>query len=228
MLVRLFGLLLHQLVQLLSQSKQFTLCLKSITKLERKYKMKKFITMMVVALVAVSASAATFAWGTGSTKVSFNGTNITTANGAIGYLVLLTGSSLEASVVEGIMQTPTAISTKANISTGLASAKGRISGSYASDSIANGQNYGMFITYSDGTDTWYNFSSTVYTVSGLQDATSGLEDAVFAFDFATQTTVTDGDAVTAGGGWYKAVAVPEPASAMLALAGVAMLIRRRK
>ena len=184
--------------------------------------------MMVVALVAFSASAATFKWGTGSEKVYFNGTAITTTNGAIGYLVLLTGSSLDASVVEGIMQTPSAIANKANTSTGLASAKGKITDTYTSDSIANGQNYGMFITYSDGTDTWYNFSSTVYTVSGLADATSSLGDAVFAFDFATQTTVTDGDAVTAGGGWYKAVAVPEPASAMLALAGVAMLIRRRK
>ena len=32
---------------------------------------------------------------------------------------------------------------------------------------------------------------------------------------------------TTGGNWTKA-AVPEPSSAMLALAGVAMLIRRRK
>lgn len=184
---------------------------------------------MVVALVAVSASAASFNWGTGTTKVSFGGTAITATNGAIGYLVLLTGSSLEASVVEGIMQVPASVANKANTSTGLAGNKGKITGKYEAD-IANGQNYGMFITYSDGTDTWYNFSSTVYTVSGLADATSSLDDAVFAFDFATQTTVKDGDAVTAGGGWYKAAApaVPEPASAMLALAGVAMLIRRRK
>jgi hypothetical protein len=190
--------------------------------------MKKFITMMVVALVAVSASAASFSWGTGSSYVTFNGTKITTTNGAIGYLVLLTGSSLEASVVDGIMKAPSAVANKANTSTGLASAKGKIKGQYESSDIANGQNYGMFITYSDGKDTWYNFSSTVYTVDGLADATSSLAAAEFAFDFATQTTVTDGDAVTAGKGWYKAVAVPEPASAMLALAGVAMLIRRRK
>ena len=185
---------------------------------------------MVVALVAVSASAASFNWGTGSTKVSFGGTAVTTTNGAIGYLVLLTGSSLEASVVDGIMQAPSYVDSMANTSTGVPAVKGRIGGSYDSASVANGQNYGMFITYSDGTDTWYNFSSTVYTVTGLADATSSLDDAVFAFDFATQTTVTDGDAVTAGGGWYKAAApaVPEPASAMLALAGVAMLIRRRK
>jgi hypothetical protein len=190
--------------------------------------MKKFITMIVVALVAVSASAASFTWGTGTAKVSFGGTAVTTANGAIGYLVLLTGSSLEASVVDGIMKTPSYVDSKANTSTGVPAVKGRITGDYDSADIANGQNYGMFITYSDGTDTWYNFSSTVYTVSGLADSTSSLDAAVFAFDFATQTTVTDGDAVTAGGGWYKAVAVPEPASAMLALAGVAMLIRRRK
>ncbi len=190
--------------------------------------MKKFITMMVVALVAVSASAATFKWGTGTEKVSFGGTAITTTNGAMGYLVLLTGTTLEASVIEDAISAPSYVSSKANTSTGLASAKGRITDTYTSDSIANGQNYGMFITYSDGTDTWYNFSSTIYTVSGLADATSSLSDAVFAFDFTTQNEVSNGDAITAGKGWYKAVAVPEPASAMLALAGVAMLIRRRK
>ena len=184
---------------------------------------------MVLALVAASAYAGSFDWGTGASKVVFGGTTITTTNGAIGYLVLLTGSSLEASVVEGIMQAPSAVSNKANTSTGLASNKGKIKGTYDSASVANGQNYGMYITYNDGTDTWYNFSSTVYTVSGLAaDGSTVLDDAAFTFDFATQTTVTDGDAVTAGGGWYKAVAVPEPASAMLALAGVAMLIRRRK
>lgn len=191
--------------------------------------MKKFITMMVVALVAVSASAATFAWGTGTTKVSFDGTAITTTNGAMGYLVLLTGSSLDVSISEGIVA-PSAVSSKANTSTGVAAVKGRITGTYDSADVANGQNYGMFITYNDGTDTWYNFSSTVYTVSGLADSTSSLSDAVFAFDFASQSEVTDGDTITAGSGWvkYTATAVPEPASAMLALAGVAMLIRRRK
>ena len=184
--------------------------------------------MMIVALVAVSASAASFNWGTGTTKVSFGGTAITATNGAMGYLVLLTGSSIEASVVEGIMQVPASVATKANTSSGLAGNKGKITGKYEADTIANGQNYGMFITYSDGIDTWYNFSSTVYTVSGLADATSSLDDAVFAFDFTTQNEVSNGDTITAGSGWVKYTAVPEPASAMLALAGVAMLIRRRK
>ena len=190
--------------------------------------MKKFITMMVVALVAVSASAASFNWGTGATKVSFGGTAVTSANGAMGYLVLLTGTSLEASVIENAISAPSAVANQANTSVGFPAVLGRIGGTYDSADVANGQNYGMFITYSDGTDTWYNFSSTVYTVSGLADATSSLDDATFAFDFTTQNEVSNGDAITAGKGWYKAVAVPEPASAMLALAGVAMLIRRRK
>ena len=190
--------------------------------------MKKFITIMVVALVAISASAATFKWGTGSEKVSFGGTAITTTNGAIGYLVLLSGTSLEASVIEDAISAPSYVASKANTSTGLASAKGKITDTYFSEDVANGQNYGMFITYNDGTDTWYNFSSTIYTVEGVVDGTSGLADATFAFDFTTQNEVSNGDAITAGKGWYKAVAVPEPASAMLALAGVAMLIRRRK
>lgn len=184
---------------------------------------------MVVALVAVSASAASFDWGTGTTKVSFDGTAITTANGAMGYLVLLTGTSLEASVIGDAISAPSAVSTKANTSTGLASGRGKIYGTFESDNFANGQNYGMYITYTDADGaTWYNFSSTIYTISGYADATSSLANAEFAFDFATKNEVAEGDAITAGSGWYKAVAVPEPASAMLALAGVAMLIRRRK
>ena len=191
--------------------------------------MKKFITMMVVALVAVSASAASFSWGTGSNYVTFDGTKITTTNGAMGYLVLLTGTSLDASVIGDAISAPSAVSTKANTSTGLANAKGRITSIYDSTSIANGQNYGMYITYTDADGaTWYNFSSTVYTVTGLMDDTTALDAATFAFDFTTKNEVAEGDAITAGSGWYKAVAVPEPASAMLALAGVAMLIRRRK
>ena len=182
---------------------------------------------MVVALMAVSASAAAFQWGSRSVKVSFDGTAITTTNGAIGYLVLLTGSSLDVSVVDGIVA-PSYVSSQANTSTGMAATKGYIKGSYDSADIENGQKYGMFITYNDGTDTWYNFSSTVYTVSGLADATSSLDAADFAFDFASKSEVTDGDTITAGSGWVKYTAVPEPASAMLALAGVAMLIRRRK
>ena len=191
--------------------------------------MKKFITMMVVALVAVSASAASFSWGTGTTKVSFGGTNITAANGAVGYLVLLTDTSLGASVVDNAIKAPNSVASEVNISSGFPMNLGLISGSYTSSDIANGQNYGMYITYSDGTDTWYNFSSTVYTVEGLDElGTTPLSAANFAFDFTTQNEVSNGDAIIAGKGWYKAVAVPEPASAMLALAGVAMLIRRRK
>ena len=184
---------------------------------------------MVVAMFAVSASAAAFQWGSRSVKVSFDGTAITTTNGAIGYLVLLSGSSLDVVIEDGVgIVAPSYVSSAANASTGMAATKGYIKGSYDSADIENGQKYGMFITYNDGTDTWYNFSSTVYTVSGLADATSSLDAADFAFDFATQSDVTDGDTITAGSGWVKYTAVPEPASAMLALAGVAMLIRRRK
>ena len=77
------------------------------------------------------------------------------------------------------------------------------------------------VSYTSGTETYF-WASDVYTVT---DSGSNWN--------ATNSTYTMADTVanamgTTGTNWTKAVAVPEPASAMLALAGVAMLIRRRK
>ena len=47
-------------------------------------------------------------------------------------------------------------------------------------------------------------------------------------DFAWENDSTGADAPTAGGGWWTAPAVPEPVSAGLALAGIALLLKRRR
>ncbi len=82
----------------------------------------------------------------------------------------------------------------------------------------------MFLVYNDGTDTWYNFSSTVATIT--TDATGAFEAKSFAFDYSTKTTIeSDGQTPS---GWTKINIVPEPSTAILALAGLALLIKRRR
>jgi len=84
------------------------------------------------------------------------------------------------------------------------------------------------LSYVSEGKTYYNYSANIYTVSGIDpdvgDA-STLGDATFTFDMNTKTTLSGGQSATAGGGW---TVVPEPSTAMLALAGLALLIKRRR
>ena len=71
--------------------------------------------------------------------------------------------------------------------------------------------------------TYYNLSTTTYTLSSIADNTS-TETMSTASSF-TWTTGEDSSSLKAGGGW---TAVPEPSTAALALAGLALLLKRRK
>ncbi len=201
--------------------------------------MKKSLMTLMAILMAATTYAVSFDWGTGTTKVSFDGTALTTAsNAATGYLVLLGSAGLSGLytidyTAPGAINPADSVSSKATTSTGLASGKGRIAGNYSSSSIAANQVYGMYITYNDGTDTWYNFSSDTYTVSSAlaDDPTTTLNPGVFSFNFNTKTEIT-ADGMTPSG-WTKiniptTPSVPEPATGALALAGVALLFRRAR
>ena len=187
---------------------------------------------MVVALVAVSASAASFTWGS-SAKVTFGTTvlNSTSAQATI-YLVAL-GADGAWSFGEEIGSlaniTDASVQSTVTKTTGSAAVKGKYTSTYGIDGNA-GQSYGVVAVYNDGTDTWFNISSSIYTVpAGTLDNATGLEATFDHSATVNADPVLLGNA-NVGTGWYKvaAPAVPEPASAMLALAGVAMLIRRRK
>ena len=84
----------------------------------------------------------------------------------------------------------------------------------------------MYFVYDDGTDKWFNFATA--TVAMTTDVTGAFEAKTFGFDFSTKTTI---DAVgQTPSGWTKIniAAIPEPSTAVLALAGLALLLKRRK
>ncbi len=174
--------------------------------------MKKFIAMMAVALVAVSASAASIDWGlslgrTGSLSDS-NGAKLT---GNI-YLVLSDATLDTSSQVAFEESLAVATIDTMSISAG---------------KPVTATQTGSSALIKDGSS--YNFSVVVYdSAEKLMYVASNPNSA-----FAYEPGVTDPNArlyfdVNMMAAPSKWTAVPEPASAMLALAGVAMLIRRRK
>ena len=181
---------------------------------------------MVLALVAVSASAAQIKWG--SAGQLFNGdTAMTKANGysTTAYLVYLAGSSWDS-----FDMTAFAADTSSALGTKTANALGTVSNTsnnYAlnvgdsipgtSDKVVDGGSSFGIIFMSTGAD----FGADTYYV----------QSDVFTFDTKSSSYDAAIESFTAAGAAPKGTtwtAVPEPASAMLALAGVAMLIRRRK
>lgn len=185
----------------------------------------KHIILLASVLIALNAQAVTLNWTV--SNVSFNGTKLDATTGATmtAYLAYLgNGGSLAPSYTESTLMALTTVDS----ATGTTS-KGKISGAYdlpVSTSAANGDVYAMFFKYVTGGKTYYNLVSTTYTVSGVADATSNISNFAPTPSFAT-STATDGT-ITAGGGWVAAAAVPEPATGALALAGIALLFKRRK
>jgi hypothetical protein len=202
-----------------------------VLKINTKYKernktMKKIVTLMVLALVAVSASAAQIKWGT--TGQLFNDqTAMTTANGysTTAYLVYLAGGNWDIfDVATFVADTSSALGTKtANIAGVVSPATGNYAVNVGdtipgtTDKIIDGSStFGILFLSTGGkfgADQYY-YQSDVYT----------FDTSASQYDAATEK-FTATAAVSSGSTW---TAVPEPASAMLALAGVAMLIRRRK
>ena len=81
------------------------------------------------------------------------------------------------------------------------------------------------LSYVSGGKTYYNLGSETYTVSGMADSTSSLNAFKPAASTFSYGSSSEGTSVSAGSGW---VAVPEPSTAALALAGLALLLKRRK
>ena len=190
--------------------------------------MKKFVMIAAVALVAMSMQAAQINWGImGQVKIN----NTLVGENAKFTLVCLDGISDWATYANDIAAgtaTSGIAATKNTNSSSMALAMNdpwlyswAETTDVANNAVARGTDFAFMVTYSDGTDTYF-WASDVFTVTDSGSNWNGTSNTY------TQNILVANAMGATGSNWTKATAVPEPASAMLALAGVAMLIRRRK
>jgi len=191
--------------------------------------MKKFVFFLILAMMATTSHALSFNWSSAA-KAAFDGTTI--GDGSVtGYLVYLGNTSTATYDIEGVTVKGTAVQNVASLTSGRG--KGNVTGTYensiggaiGSDKFGNGSVFGMYATYTDSNGKqWVTIASNTYTVSGAADDGSVIDDASFSINWTSKTTLSGGQSATAGGGW---TAVPEPSTAALALAGLALLLKRR-
>ena len=195
--------------------------------------MKKTILVLMFGAV-LNASAVSFQWNT-SAQVSFGDSLVSALTPAnytaqLVYLgtdktwtdVTISDAGLNIQKETTVGSPVTSVSGKSGI---FASRNSTASGS-TKNGVAGGV-YGVFLTYTDSAGVnWYNISATTFTIpADADESTTGLSQA-FAFS-STKTELASGSSVSSGTGWVSA-AVPEPSTAMLALAGLALLIKRRR
>ena len=183
--------------------------------------MKKLIILATV-LMAGFANAASISWQLNTAaKVTFDGSSV--AKKGTAYVVFLGSDTLSGLSYADVIA-KTQVGDSYTTSLGQVTKK-----NVAVDSVDGLGNYAFYMTYEADNKTYYNVSTTVYSltaanVDALLNEGTMLPASSFAFtDSKPGTTMATASA--SGGGW---VAVPEPASAALALAGLAMLIKRRK
>ena len=207
--------------------------------------MKKLLTFATILLVAHAAQGISFKWGVdGGVTYVGSGNKVGGITATLVYLG--EGASAAYSIGDWVVNNPTPSTagggtvTATSLSTPPVKAgsfttrtytlqEGAQVGASVTDIMTAGSStFGLFLTYTDSENvTWYNVSSQTYTIpAGSSDITTGLTTN-FAFDWKQNER---GVALTSGGGWAAAAAtpIPEPSTAALALAGLAMLIKRRK
>ena len=193
--------------------------------------MKKILAF-ALAFVASASFAASINWGT-TTKTAFAGSTI---GGVEARLLYIGASDLSEDAKFTITATDTLASLANKIGTDTESTasstasgmlKGKLSGTYTFDSGLNDGDYvAILLSYTSGGKTYFNLSQTVATaynavVGAWEDAS-----AVASFTYSGGSAeAAESGSLTAGGGW---TAVPEPSTAALALAGLALLLKRRK
>ena len=189
--------------------------------------MKKLIaTVAVFSAMITAAHALSFQWNANSIK--FDGSSLKSNNDVTGYLVYL-GNKGSYSESYALSESSTGASVAASIGTVVDSKKGtsamsKINSTFSFDygSYVNDDVFGVLLTYTKEGTTYYNLSSSTYTLTGITSETSSPDTANLSFSFADGGSASS---VKSGGGW---TAVPEPSTAALALAGLALLLKRRK
>ena len=198
--------------------------------------MKKAVIAALVCTLANVASAVSLSWAS-ATAIKFNGANLKSDNNLSGYLIYLGTSSFSESYT--LTKDSTVSSVISSIGTDTESFKkgsngmSKISGSFTfnySDGYTNDKDkFALLLVYTKDSETYYNLTSGTYTLTGGNDedvanlvAATDPSNASFAFSYSAADKKGK---LTSGGGWTQ---VPEPSTAMLALAGLALLLKRRK
>ena len=91
----------------------------------------------------------------------------------------------------------------------------------------NGDAFALVMSYVSEDTTYWNISSVINTLSGLDSSDPRVNPADFNDYTASNTIVGKTGTLTAGSGW-TAAAVPEPGIACMALLGIGMMIKRRR
>ena len=180
--------------------------------------MKKLLVFSILAL-AVCAQAATVKWNWKSDAVvKFDSTSV--GGNATAYLLFIGDESVSKYTFNEYVEMASSAVTTASTKVGKVNTSG-----VTVDATPG--NFVTMLSYKSGDDTYWNVSSSVYTLtqSGIDDLTNSgtpLPDSSFSF---SNTVKTEAGSGTVGGGWAM---VPEPSTAALALAGLALLLKRRK
>ena len=185
--------------------------------------MKKTIAFVAAFLLTATSQGASISWNL--TGVAFGGSTLKNAGTEFtaSLFYLGNGGSLADSYTASDIAALDIVATSEKTT-----AKGANAGTYdlTVGSDSNGDVFGMLLSYTSGEKTYYNIASTTYTLSGFTDATSTPDNYNLTASSMTYTTADSSTTkVSPGGGW---TAVPEPSTAALALAGLALLLSRRK
>ena len=183
--------------------------------------------MMVMVAFALSAQAAAFRWASAMNATSAAlGANVDV--GTTIYLVLASEAGSIANQLD--LGTLTTISTStygvvSSFTTTLANGStGNVDANHSDIPLTvAGLDLVLFVISKDGKNFAYSGIATVaYT-----DATTASDGGLVTFTSPIWNAATASSGGVAGKGWLP-IGIPEPATALLALAGVGLLIRRRR
>lgn len=185
------------------------------------------LSVLAGILLASNSYGLSFNWGS-SAAIKFDGTNLKSTTDVTGYLFYLgSGEALDSSYGLSESGIDSSIGTQVS-EKNKTSAYSKITGTYTFDvgSKVNGDTFAMLLVYTGAADgkTYYNLSSDVYTLSGIPEENPDVA-TLSAANFTFSDGKSSSTSISGGGGW---VAVPEPSTAALALAGLALLLKRRK
>ena len=183
--------------------------------------MKK-VLILATLLVAGATQAATLTWGwKSSAAVKFDATALGSAGTA--YLLFIGDSGVnDYTFAQYVAMASDDKSDQYVTSTATKVGKINVAAVQTEDTPGNFVSVLSFVN--DG-KTYWNVSSSVYAlteanIKALDEEGTALPDSSFAFS----SSVSSGSG-SVGGGWAQ---VPEPSTAALALAGLALLLKRRK